>query len=251
MEDQQLLRYSRQILLPEVDIKGQECLLASRALIIGMGGLGCPAGLYLAAAGVGHLVFADADLVELSNLQRQIAFDTADIGHPKVEAAAKRFAAINPEVHLYPLQCRIEGHQLDEEVSRADVVIDCSDNFATRFAVNRSCVKLRKPLISGAVIRLEGQLAVYDPRYPDSPCYQCLFPEEGHDDQGCSRNGVITPLPGMIGSFQALEALKIMLHHSEPSHGKLFVLDACRMSWHTISVRRNPECPVCSQRTII
>lgn len=249
MEDEQLLRYSRQILLPEVDIAGQERLLASRALIIGMGGLGCPAGLYLAAAGIGHLAFADADRVELSNLQRQIAFDTKDIGLPKVEAAAMRFAALNPEVHLHPIQGRLEGRQLDDEIALAHVVIDCSDNFATRFAVNRSCVTQGKPLVSGAVIRFEGQLAVYDPRYPESPCYQCLFPEEGQDDQGCSRNGVITPLPGMIGSFQALEAMKILLQHSEPSHGKLLVLDACRMSWHTISVRRNPECPVCRHKT--
>lgn len=248
MEDKQLLRYSRQILLPEVDITGQERLLASCVLIIGMGGLGCPAGLYLAAAGIGHLVFADADTVELSNLQRQIAFDSTDIGQPKVEAAARRFRGINPDIRLSPIQSRLEGDCMEQAIIAADAVLDCSDNFATRFAVNRSCVRHGKPLVSGAVIRLEGQLAVYDPRHQDSPCYQCLFPEEGQDDNGCSRNGVITPLPGIIGSLQALEAMKILLDDMPPSHGKLLLYDAARLSWHSVQVRRNPDCPACGQR---
>ncbi|WP_139558044.1 HesA/MoeB/ThiF family protein [Methylotetracoccus oryzae] len=249
MHDEQLLRYSRQIMLSEVDIEGQEKLLASRVLIVGAGGLGSPAAMYLAAAGVGTLVLADDDRVDLSNLQRQILHHTDQIGQAKVESAANTLYRLNPDPRVIGIPRRLGDGELAVEAAQADVVLDCSDNFATRFAVNAACVAARTPLISGAVIRFEGQLAVFDARLPDAPCYHCLYPETPQTDldQSCVRSGVIAPLPGLIGSFQALEAIRLLLDLGEPSTGRLLVFDALAMEWHTLRLRRHPRCPTCGQ----
>lgn len=248
MHDEQLLRYSRQIMLPEIDVAGQQRLLQARALIIGLGGLGSPAAMYLAAAGLGTLVLADDDRVDLSNLQRQIIHHTDDIGRPKVESAADTLHRLNPDCRVLGLPRRLSDAELADEVKRADVVLDCSDNFATRFAINAACVHTRTPLVSGAVIRFEAQLAVFDLRLPDSPCYHCLYPDapQGELEQSCVRNGVIAPLPGLVGSFQALEAIKILLGVGTPSAGRLLVFDALTMEWHTLRLRRHPQCRTCA-----
>jgi len=246
MDDSQLLRYSRQILLPQVDLDGQQRLLNSRILVIGLGGLGSPAAIYLAAAGIGELVLNDFDRVDLSNLQRQILHGTGDIGSTKAVSAEKALRQLNPDIRLFPLEQRLEGPVLWEEVERADVVLDCSDNFATRFAVNVACVRARTPLVSGAVIRFEGQLAVFDPRDPASPCYNCLYPNQGDLEETCTRNGVVAPLPGIVGSMQALEAIKLLLGIGDPSPGKLWLLDALNLEWQHMKLRRNPVCPTCS-----
>ncbi|MDH3526096.1 MAG: molybdopterin-synthase adenylyltransferase MoeB [Gammaproteobacteria bacterium] len=248
MNDDQLLRYSRQILLPQVGIAGQEKLLATRALIVGAGGLGSPAAIYLAAAGVGHLVIADDDRVELSNLQRQILHHESDIGRDKVASAMDTLAAINPEVQVTPIAERLQGGRLEQAVSAADLVLDCSDNFATRFAVNQACVTHRTPLVSGAAVRLEGQVAVFIPGREDSPCYSCLYREGEDEDQTCSENGVLSPLVGIIGSLQALEAVKVALSLGQDLCGRLVVFDAYRHEWRTLKVPRDPGCPVCGQQ---
>lgn len=245
MEDQQLLRYSRQILLPQMDISGQEKLLNARVLIIGLGGLGSPAAMYLAAAGVGELVLNDYDQVDLSNLQRQIVHGTENIGEPKTESARKALARLNPETRIATLPHRLEGEELEEAIAAVDVVLDCSDNFATRFAVNAACVKYRKPLVSGAVIRFEGQLAVFTPDQPDSPCYNCLYPDRGELAESCVRTGVIAPLPGIVGSMQALEAIKLLAGIGAPSRGSLLLFDGLSLEWHRIALRKNPQCPTC------
>lgn len=249
MHDEQLLRYSRQIMLSEVDIEGQQKLLASRALIVGVGGLGSPAAMYLAAAGVGTLVLADDDRVDLSNLQRQIIHHTDQIGQAKVESATNTLHRLNPDLRVIGLPRRLGADELAREAAQADVVLDCSDNFATRFAVNAACVEARTPLISGAVIRFEGQLAVFDARLPDAPCYHCLYPEAPQTEleQSCVRSGVIAPLPGLIGSFQALEAIKLLLGIGVPSTGRLLVFDALSMERHTLRLRRHPHCPTCGR----
>jgi molybdopterin/thiamine biosynthesis adenylyltransferase len=247
MDDDQLLRYSRQILLPQLDIAGQETLLAARALVIGAGGLGSPAALYLAAAGVGRLVIADPDHVEISNLQRQILHHLSDLGKPKVQSAADTLAAINPDCRVTPITGRLLGTRLDEEVARADVVLDCSDNFDTRFAVNAACVARRTPLVSGAAVRLEGQIAVFLPGRPDSPCYACLYHAGEQEDQTCSENGVLAPIVGVIGSLQALEALKVLLGLGETLCGRLVVFDGAVHDWRTLKLRRDPHCPVCGE----
>ncbi|QSA95867.1 molybdopterin-synthase adenylyltransferase MoeB [Methylococcus sp. EFPC2] len=247
MEDEQLLRYSRQIMLPQVDIEGQEKLLAAHALIIGLGGLGSPAAMYLAAAGVGHLVLNDFDAVDLSNLQRQIIHDTGSLGIGKAESARRSLARINPEIRIDTIVHALEGRGLEEAVAAADVVLDCSDNFATRFAVNAACVATSTPLVSGAVIRFEGQLTVFTPGRDESPCYNCLYPDQGELAESCVRNGVIAPLPGIVGSMQALEAIKLLLGIGETLTGRLLLLDALSMEWRSMKLRRNPSCPTCGR----
>jgi adenylyltransferase/sulfurtransferase len=247
--DDELLRYSRHILLPQVGIEGQERLRAARALILGAGGLGSPAALYLASAGIGTLILADGDTVDLTNLQRQILHRTAAVGHAKAASGAATLAEINPQCRVLPLQERLAGARLEEEVAAADVVLDCSDNFATRHAVNRACVKFGKPLVSGAAVRFDGQVAVFDTRRPDAPCYHCLFPEaEDVEEVRCATMGVFAPLVGIIGSMQAAEALKLVIGCGDPLAGRLLLLDGLAMEWRSIAVPRDPACPVCSTR---
>tara|TARA_R110002167_G_scaffold15727_13_gene62497 strand:- start:10027 stop:10782 length:756 start_codon:yes stop_codon:yes gene_type:complete len=246
MDDQQLLRYSRQIMLPEVDITGQDKLLAARVLVIGLGGLGSPVALYLAAAGVGHLVLSDFDTVDLSNLQRQIAHRQADIGRPKVESARDQILALNPQTRVSTLNQRLEGEALLRQVALADLVVDCCDNFSSRFAINHACVQQRTPLVSGAAIRLEGQVSVFDSRDPNSPCYRCLFPDGGDDAAlTCSDSGVIAPLVGMIGTTQALEALKLLTGFGTSLVGRLLLLDAKHLEWRRLNLSKDPDCPEC------
>jgi molybdopterin-synthase adenylyltransferase len=245
MNDEQLLRYSRQIMLPQIGIEGQQRLARSRVLIVGLGGLGSPAALYLAASGVGHLVVTDDDRVELSNLQRQILHTTADLGQAKTESARRALAAINPDVRVTTIPERLDAAGLLAQARLADAVVDGSDNFTTRFAVNRACVAARTPLISGAVIRLEGQVAVFRADRPDSPCYHCLYQEGEELAETCSETGVLAPLPGIIGSIQAVETLKVLLDLGEPLAGRLLLLDASNMEWRSLQLNKDPSCPVC------
>jgi len=245
MNDNQLLRYSRQIMLPQIDIEGQQKLLAANILIIGAGGLGSPAAMYLAAAGVGTLTIYDDDVVDLSNLQRQITHHTPDIGTDKVISTQKTLNQLNPEVNIRAVKQRLEGEQLDLEVQQADVVLDCSDNFTTRFAINTACVKYQTPLVSGAAIRFEGQVTVFTPGKNDSPCYNCLYNSEGEELQNCATNGVIAPITGIVGSIQALEAMKLIMTIGETLTGRLLLLDCLTMEWNTMKLRRNPDCPSC------
>ena len=247
MNDDQLLRYSRQIMLPQVDVAGQEKLLAARALIIGAGGLGSPAAMYLAAAGIGHLVIADHDVVELSNLQRQLLHNDTDLGQNKADSAQQSLATINPEIRITPIAKKLHGEPLDAEVRLADVVLDCSDNFATRFAVNGACVKHRTPLVSGAAIRMEGQLSVFDSRDKNSPCYSCLYKEGEEEEQTCSDTGVLAPITGIIGSLQAMEALKVILPLGQTLVGRLLVFDGWSLEWRTLKLNRDPACLVCGK----
>ena len=246
MDDQSLLRYSRQIMLPQVDLDGQEKLLASKVLIIGLGGLGAPVSLYLAAAGVGRLRISDPAVVDLTNLQRQIIHHTEDIDHAKTESATEKIKQINPEVEVIPIARALDGKELTAEVSKVDAVVDCSDNFETRFAVNRACFAQRVPLVSGAVIRMEGQVAVFDPRKADSPCYECLYKPGTEVTETCSENGVLAPLPGVIGSIQATETLKLLLDLPTLT-GELLLMDGLTMEWRKLKLPRDPDCPVCSQ----
>jgi molybdopterin/thiamine biosynthesis adenylyltransferase len=246
MNDAQLLRYSRQIMLPQVDIDGQERLLAARALIIGAGGLGSPAAMYLAAAGVGHIAIADPDSVELSNLQRQLLHHDRDIGRNKVDSAEDTLKLVNPDVQVSTIAAALQDEALGEEARQADVVLDCSDNFATRFAVNRACVKHRTPLVSGAAIRMEGQLAVFDSSRENSPCYHCLYKEGEETDQTCTGNGVLSPLVGIIGSLQALEAIKVIVSMGETLAGRLVIFDGFTHEWRTLTLKQDPDCTVCS-----
>ena len=237
MNDDQLLRYSRQIMLPQVDLAGQQKLLAARALIIGAGGLGSPAAMYLAAAGVGHLVIADHDVVELSNLQRQLLHQNKDIGSNKAASAHQSLMAINPDIQVTPIAEKLQGEQLDDEVRLAGVVLDCTDNFASRFAINSAAVRLRTPLVSGAAIRLQGQLSVFDSGKEKSPCYSCLYKEGEEEDQACSDTGVLAPITGIIGSLQALEAIKVILSMGETLLGRLLVFDGLSHEWRTLTLR--------------
>jgi len=245
MNDQLLLRYSRQILLPQIDIWGQEKLIQARVLIVGAGGLGCPAAMYLAAAGVGHITIADEDKVELSNLQRQIAHHTSDIGKNKAVSTRETVTELNPNIEIQSLERRLQGGQLRAEVEKVDLVLDCSDNFTTRFEVNRACFEAVKPLVSGAAIRFEGQIAVFDPRRPDSPCYQCLYPDQGELEERCTETGVVAPITGIVGSIQALETMKVLLDIGQPLTGKLLILDGLNMKWHSVRLPRNPSCSLC------
>lgn len=246
MNDDQLLRYSRQIMLPSIDIEGQQTLLDSRVLIIGMGGLGSPVGLYLAAAGIGHLVISDFDEVDLSNLQRQVAHTTNNIGLSKVESAKQSFEAINPLINITALNEKLEGDELLEHVKQANIVVDCSDNFETRFAINDACVAAKTPLVSGAAIRFEGQISVFDSRDETCPCYNCLYPRDGAVAQSCSENGVIAPITGIIGSMQALEAIKVLTGAGKSLQGRVLLLDGLSMDWQSMTLPRNPNCPTCS-----
>jgi len=247
VNDDQLLRYSRHILLPEIDIEGQEKLLAARVLVIGAGGLGSPAALYLASAGIGSLVIADGDRVDATNLQRQILHREGSIGLAKVDSARQTLAAVNPACRVVPLPTRLAGNELALQVAAADVVLDCSDNFATRHAVNRACVAAKKPLVSGAAIRFDGQISVFDPRQGEAPCYHCLFPEaEDVEELRCAVTGVFAPLTGIIGAMQAAEALKLLIGCGRSLAGRLLLLEGLTMTWREIRVPRDPSCPVCS-----
>jgi adenylyltransferase/sulfurtransferase len=244
MDDAALLRYSRQIMLPEMGIEGQQRLNQAHALIIGLGGLGSPAAMYLAAAGVGALELADDDRVDLSNLQRQVLHTTGHVGLAKTASAQRGLHALNPTTRLRLHDQRLAGEALRAAVAAADVVLDCSDNFATRFALNAVCRALQTPLVSGAAIRWDGQITVFDAQ-PDSPCYRCLYSEEGEEELRCSENGVVAPLVGIIGAMQALEAIKLLCGIGTPLGGRLLMLDALRMQWRELRLRRDPACPVC------
>ena len=250
MNDDQLLRYSRHILLDEIGIEGQQQLLASHALIIGAGGLGCPAALYLGSAGVGRITLVDDDRVDATNLQRQIAHSTARIGLLKVDSVREAVAAINADVKVVCIAQRATDELLDVLVQQADVVLDCSDNFATRHAINRACVKHRKPLVSGAAMRFDGQIAVYDARRVDSPCYACVFPQtEQAPEANCATMGVFAPLVGVVGSVQAAEALKLLCGVGQPLTGRLLMLDGKFMQWNQMALSRNASCMVCGAQT--
>jgi molybdopterin-synthase adenylyltransferase len=245
--DEQLLRYSRHILLDEIGVEGQERLRASHALVIGAGGLGSPVALYLGTAGVGTITLVDHDTVDLTNLQRQIAHNAERIGQPKADSAARSIAAINPDVTLVPLAQRADDALLERLVAKADVVLDCSDNFATRHAVNAACVRHRRPLVSGAAIGFDGQISVYDIRQPQAPCYACLFPPEASfEENRCATMGVFAPLVGIIGTMQAAEALKLLAGVGRSLAGRLLMLDARTMEWTDIRLARQAECPVCA-----
>ncbi|CAN5235431.1 molybdopterin-synthase adenylyltransferase MoeB [soil metagenome] len=246
MNDQQLLRYSRHILLDEFGIEGQQRLLDATALVVGAGGLGSPAALYLASAGIGRLVIADADTVDLTNLQRQILHSTQSVGHAKVESARERLGAVNPEVEVVALGERLDDANLDQWVRQSSVVLDCSDNFDTRHAVNRACVSHGIPLVSGAAIRFDGQVGVFDSR-AGGGCYECLFPHSQETDEvRCSTMGVFAPLTGIIGSVQAAEAIKLITGMGRSLTSRLVLLDALEMTWSEVKATRDPDCEVCS-----
>ncbi|MDZ4397114.1 HesA/MoeB/ThiF family protein [Hydrogenophaga sp.] len=246
MDDAQLLRYSRHILLNELGVEGQEALLASHALIIGAGGLGSPVALYLGSAGVGRITVVDHDVVDETNLQRQIAHNLARVGHPKAESIVEAIAAINPDVRVTPIVQRADEALLGELVAQADVVLDCTDNFATRHAINRACVKHRKPLVSGAAIRMDGQLSVFDARTPGNPCYACVFPESTDlEETRCATMGVFAPLVGIVGTMQAAEALKLLTGLGSRLTGKLLMLDGRDLAFNEITLPQNPQCAVC------
>jgi adenylyltransferase/sulfurtransferase len=248
MTDEQLLRYSRHVLLAEFGIEGQEKLLAASALVIGAGGLGSPAAMYLAAAGVGRLILADGDNVDLTNLQRQILHTTRSIGSAKANSGQATLAGLNPEVQVTPVSRRLEGEDLDRLVATASVVLDCSDNFATRHAVNRACVRHRIPLVSGAAVRFDGQVSVFDARRESSPCYQCLFPENAEfEDVRCAVMGIFAPLTGIVGTIQAAEALKLITGIGESLTGRLLIIDALSMQWRDIKLARDPACEICGR----
>ena len=246
MTDEQLLRYSRHILLNEIGIEGQAQILASHALIVGAGGLGSPVALYLGSAGVGRITVVDHDRVDMTNLQRQIAHTMERVGQPKVLSMQTAIAAINPDVQVTPIMLRADAALLDTLVAQADVVLDCSDNFATRHAINTACVKHRKPLVSGAAIRFDGQVCVYDPRDANSPCYACVFPpDDTFEETRCATMGVFAPLVGIIGSLQAAEALKLLSTVGSPLTGRLLMLDGRAMEFTEVRVARQAGCPIC------
>jgi molybdopterin/thiamine biosynthesis adenylyltransferase len=246
MTDEQLQRYARHLLLDEIGIAGQQALLAAHALVVGAGGLGSPAAIYLGTAGVGRITVVDDDLVDLTNLQRQIAHDQSRVGLPKADSMCATIAAINPDLRLRALVRRADAALLDEVVPQADVVLDCSDNFRTRQAVNAACVRYRKPLVSGAAIGWDAQISVYDTRVSDAPCWACLFPPAAaHVDAACATMGVFAPLVGIVGSLQAAEALKLLTGSGRALAGRLLMLDARDMVWDSVAVARQADCPVC------
>jgi len=249
MDDDQLLRYSRHILLDEIGIEGQERILAARALVVGAGGLGSPAALFLASAGVGRITLVDDDVVDLTNLQRQIAHTTARVGQAKVDSCAEALAALNPGVAVRRVRERLTRERLAPLVADADVVLDCSDNYATRHAINAACVAARTPLVAGAAIRFDGQIAVYDTRDAASPCYACLFaPGAAFEEVACATMGVFAPMVGIIGSMQAAEALKLIAGAGETLAGRLLMLDGRAMRWSEVRLARDPGCSVCAHR---
>lgn len=246
MDDDQLLRYSRQIMLPEIDAAGQERLNESRVLIVGLGGLGSPVSIYLATAGVGQLVLVDFDKVDLSNLQRQIVHTTPDIDRLKIESAREHLRALNPEIRIECIDHALEEDELLVEAQKADVIVDASDNFKTRFALNAVSVKTKTPLVSGAAIRFEGQVTVFNPHDEKSPCYRCLYSEDVATQETCTANGVIAPLLGIIGSIQANETLKLLMGIGETLQGKLLLLDVLHMDWNQAILKKDSACPVCN-----
>lgn len=246
MDDTQLLRYSRHILLPEIGIEGQQAIRAARVLVVGAGGLGSPAACYLAAAGVGTLVLADDDVVDLTNLQRQILHRTTSVGEAKAVSGQRTLHELNPECNVIALTERLTGERLRDEVMQAEVVLDCSDNFATRHAINRACVATKTPLVSGAAIRFDGQVSVFDAREADAPCYDCLFPEAADvEEMRCAVTGVFAPITGIIGCVQAAEALKLLAGCGDSLAGRLLLLDGLAMRWREIRVPRDAACAVC------
>jgi len=248
MNDQELLRYSRHLLLDEIGIEGQACIRNATVLVVGAGGLGSPAALYLVSAGIGHLYLADGDRVDLSNLQRQILHRETAIGRLKVESGRETLGALNADSVVDAIGVRLEGPALESAVAKVDVVLDCTDNFATRHAINRACVKLHKPLVSGAAVRFDGQLIVFDSRDPDSPCYECLFPQSSElDEVRCAELGVFAPLTGIVGTMQAAEALKLVGGFGRTLKGELLLLDARDLTVQRIRIPRDPECPVCGK----
>jgi molybdopterin/thiamine biosynthesis adenylyltransferase len=249
MNDDQLLRYSRHILLDDIGIEGQQRLLDAHALIIGAGGLGSPAALYLGSAGVGRLTIVDDDTVDLTNLQRQIVHDSSRVGQPKAESARRSVLALNPGIEVIALRERADAERLDRLVRDADVVLDASDNFRTRQAVNAACVAHRRPLVAGAAVGFDAQVSVFDRRQPDAPCYACVFPAEATvEETNCATMGVFAPLVGIIGSLQAAEALKLLAGIGRPLVGRLLLLDAREMQWQTVQLQRDPACRVCGGR---
>ncbi len=249
MTDEQLLRYSRHILLDALGIEGQERILGAHALVVGAGGLGSPAAIYLASAGIGKLTLVDDDTVDFTNLQRQILHTQLRVGMAKAESGRQALAAINPDIAIVPLQQRFAGAALDALVASADVVLDCTDNFATRHAINRACVHHRKPLVSGAAIRFDGQISVFDLRRDDSPCYHCLFPESDDvEEVRCAVMGVFAPLTGIIGTMQAAEALKLVAGIGDSLNGRLLLLDALEMEWRTVRFKKDAGCAVCRRK---
>ena len=249
MNDDQLLRYSRHILVDEIGIEAQQRFLDAHALVIGAGGLGSPAAMYLAASGVGEITLVDADVVDLTNLQRQILHVTGSVGRPKVESGRDALAAFNPGVKVNAVQRRADAAWLDENVPRATVVLDCTDNFATRHAINAACVAHRVPLVSGAALRFDGQISTFDFRSEQSPCYACVFPpDQAFEEVACSTMGVFAPTVGIIGAMQAAEALRVIGGFGETLAGRLMMLDSLRMEWNTMRIARQPGCPVCGTR---
>jgi len=247
MNDNQLLRYSRHILLPQIGYEGQDTLVSSHALIIGAGGLGSPVAIYLAASGVGRLTICDFDTVDLTNLQRQIVHTTASVGTNKAISAQQTLYEINPTVVVNPVTVKSTEAELMQLVTQADVIVDCSDNFATRYLLNKLCVQLKKPLVSGAALGFEGQITVFDMRSDTSPCYHCLFPDDGDDSEmRCAENGVFAPLVGMVGTTQAAEALKLLMGIGTSLQGRLLLLDVAEMQWRTIKLKKDAHCAVCA-----
>jgi len=241
-------RYARHLVLPQIGEAGQEKLLRSRVLVLGLGGLGSPVATYLAASGVGHLVIVDYDTVDLSNLQRQLIHTTASVGRDKVSSAADTIKAINPEIQVTTINQNLDDDALTEQITLADAVVDCTDNFTTRFTLNRICVEQNTPLVSGAVIRMEGQVTVFRPDHADSPCYRCLYQEMDEVGEACSQVGILAPVAGIIGTIEATETIKALLNLGETLEGRLLLLDAATMEWRTLKLRKDPACPVCGSR---
>jgi adenylyltransferase/sulfurtransferase len=247
VNDQQLNRYSRHILLPQIDYAGQQRLLNARVLLVGLGGLGSPIAMYLASSGVGHLVISDFDQVDLGNLQRQIIHRHDDVGRQKVASAKDALEALNPDIRVEAIDRRLDGADLKRQIEQADVVIDASDNFATRFQLNEACFAATTPLVSGAVVRFEGQVTVFDPRSPSSPCLRCIYPENSNHQETCAENGVLAPLAGVIGSMQTTEALKLLMNIGRPLTGRLFIINGLEQVMRTVNASRDPHCPTCSR----
>lgn len=249
MNDEQLLRYSRQIMLPQIDIAGQTRLSQASVMIVGLGGLGSPAAMYLASAGIGRLIINDFDSVEISNLQRQVLHTTGDIGRPKTDSARDTLLALNPEIQITALNQRLSETDMHMQIADADLVLDASDNFSTRFLLNDICARLYKPLVMGAAIRMEGHVAVFRHDLPDSACYRCLYPDAEQVDETCSENGILAPVVGIIGCIQATEAIKVLLNLGETLINRLLILDAMTMDWRKLKLRKDPHCPTCSHNS--
>ena len=245
MDDQELLRYSKQIMLPQIDVEGQQKIIDSTMLIVGMGGLGSPTALYLAAAGVGHIIIADFDQVELSNLQRQIIHRTSDIGDDKVNSAKAKLLELNPNIKVTIANEIVHTDNLSSLIKDVDIVLDGTDNFESRFEINKACVEFQKPLVSAAVIRLEGQISVFKGYEKDQPCYQCLYSEEGGENESCVQNGVLAPVAGLVGTIQALQAIKVLLDLGEQLCGELLLVDALDLSFRKVKIVKDSECPIC------